>query len=94
MCVVSMVGDHYSDKWEGLKYWPLGTNYSVYDGPTRVEFNTLKKEVEEMKILLKKAMEYDKKNNEPACEMEEKVAVLKKIAALVGVDLSEIFGNQ
>ena len=46
-----------------------------------------------MKALLIRAKEYDERNNEPHCEMEEKVELLKKIAAAVGVDLSEVFGN-
>lgn len=44
-----------------------------------------------MKELLKKAIEYDKKNNEPHCEVEEKIATLKKIAEMVGVSLEDIF---
>jgi hypothetical protein len=51
----------------------------------------LKKEVEEMKELLKRAVEYDERNNEPHCEIEEKVEVLKKVAELLGVDLDSIF---
>ena len=107
MCVVSMVGDHFNDKW---KDWPWGTspspNPQAYPNPIqpdwenllnppvrKSDFDALKKEVEEMKELLKKALEYDKKNNEPHCEMEEKVALLKAVAKMVGVDLSEIFGN-
>ena len=61
-------------------------------GPTRQEFDDLKKEVEHMKKLLIKAKLYDEANNEPNCEMEEKVAFLKKIAEYVGVNLDEVFG--
>lgn len=60
---------------------------------TREEFEQLKKEVEEMKKILLRAAEYDKKNNEPHCEMEVKVALLKKIAEAVGVDLTDVFKN-
>jgi hypothetical protein len=44
-----------------------------------------------MKQLLIKAKIYDEKNNEPNCEIEDKVATLKRIAELMGVDLSEVF---
>jgi len=115
MCVVSMIGDHYHDKW---KTWPLiqpepyqpiqplipddNITKKKFDGyfknlqppPTRKEFEELKKEVEEMKKLLQRAVRYDEANNEPHCEMEEKVAVLKAVAKMVGVDLSEIFKEQ
>ena len=88
MCVVSMVGDHFGDKWNQPNYQQW---FSDLNKVTREEFEALKKEVEEMKALLKKAAEYDKRNNEPNCEMEEKVKMLKKVAELFGVDLSEVF---
>jgi hypothetical protein len=101
MCVVSMVGDHYKDKW---KDWPSVFNPEpflpskpVFPFPNLVskeEFEALKAEVEEMKKLLERAVEYDKRTNQPHCEMEDKVALLKKVAEYVGVDLSEIFGKE
>lgn len=57
------------------------------------KFEELKKMMEEAKELLLRAKEYDEKNNEPNCEMEDKVAILKKLAELVGVDLSQVFGS-
>lgn len=105
MCTVSMIGDHYGDKWNPLI--PSGEQ-GPYPQPKTVEdwsqilnppvrksdFDALKKDVEEMKALLKRAIKYDEMNNEPHCEMEEKVALLKAVAKIVGVDLSEIFGNE
>lgn len=44
-----------------------------------------------MKELLKRAKKYDEDNGEPNCEMADKVAVLKRVAELVGVSLDEIF---
>jgi hypothetical protein len=106
MCTVSMIGDHYGDKWNPLNPGIQGTQ--PYPQPKTVEdwsqilnppvrksdFDALKKDVEEMKALLKRAIKYDEMNNEPHCEMEEKVALLKAVAKMVGVDLSEIFGNE
>lgn len=103
MCVVSMISDHYNDKWK--ERWPIpgyptqppteSTPPSIFINQpaeiTRAEFEELKKEVQEMKELLKRAKKYDEENNEPDCEMDEKVALLKKIADFVGVDMSEIF---
>lgn len=95
MCVVSMVGDHYNDWFKKRPEWQPFTNPSPLENPldkiTRQEFDQLKKEIEQMKELLKKAVEYDIKNNEPACEIEDKVALLKKVAEVFGVDLSEVF---
>ncbi len=61
MCVVSMVGDHYNDKWRDFfPKQPLPNNpfiapqrYTNFPEITREEFNQLKKEVEDMKELLK-----------------------------------------
>ena len=99
MCVTSMVGDHYRDYtfpnktyWPKVEIWP-GSTPPATPAITRAEFDDLKKTVLEMKELLLRAKTYDEKNNEPNCEMEEKVELLKKVAKLVGVDLSEIFGN-
>ena len=102
MCVVSMVGDHYNQKWNEPVYRSLidriqitGTNPTVasynFNLVTKQEFDSLKKEVEEMKELLKRAVEYDERNNEPHCEIEEKVEVLKKVAELLEVNLDDIF---
>lgn len=110
MCVVSMVGDFYSDKWK--QPWPQPKSFppekpiipiSVEDivktaSPTiykeyvtKEDFDVLKKEVLEMKELLKRALDYDKRNNEPNCEMEEKVALLRQVAEFVGVTLEDVF---
>ena len=102
MCVVSLIGDHYNDKWKTNPFLNPPPNINPnqntsgiinysFDLVTKSEFEALRKEVLEMKELLKRAVEYDKKNNQPHCEMDEKVALLKKIAELVGVSLDDIF---
>lgn len=82
MCVVSMIGDHYSKKWESI---PI-SEFQV----SRGEFESLKKEVQEMKELLKKAIRYDEEHNQPECEIEEKIELLRKVASLVGIDLDDV----
>lgn len=103
MCVVSMVGQTYSDDFWRRKIEPLTTpmpgtlpvdQFSVtIKGlpPTREEFDALKKEVEFMKKMLEAAAKYDIENAEPHCEMEDKVVLLKKIASAMGVDLGDVF---
>lgn len=99
-----MVGDHYNDKWKQPQWTGIISNVT-YDPPisnvtydpsqvSKKDFDALKKDVEEMKKLLERALDYDKRNNEPNCEMEEKVALLKKVAELVGVNLEDIFPKQ
>lgn len=104
MCTVSMVGDHYRDKWvpmyPGIEKWPDMVPYPSGVQPfnpipviTREEFDALKRDVEEMKALLKRAKKYDEDNNEPDCELEEKMALLRKVARMVGVDLDDVIGT-
>lgn len=104
MCAVSAMGDHYRDKFTDPTWpiqWPntlpgtpIDTKLPIFKpNVTRDEFEELKRTVEEMKAILLKAKEYDERSNQPHCEQEEKVALLKKIAELVGVDLTEVFGK-
>lgn len=88
MCTVSMIGDHYDDKWKKPDYQKFFNDFQT--PPSRYEFEVLKKEVEEMKALLIRAKAYDEKNNEPNCEVEPKMETLRKMAALVGINLDDV----
>lgn len=77
MYVVSMVSDHYWDKWRDL------TPPQVY--PYQPAITTA--EIEEFRKLLERAREYDKKNNEPDCELKEKKERLLKLAEELGVKI-------
>ena len=92
MCVVSMIGDHYRDKW--IDRWPTLPNWPpatvTVTAISRQEFDDLKKEVSEMKELLKRAKEYDERTGQPDCEIDEKMDLLRKVAKLVGVDLDDV----
>lgn len=105
MCAVSMVGDHYRDKWNqqpwaqpAMPYQPMGgIGAAIGAQPMqyvpRYEFDKLKAEVEEMKALLIRAKAYDEANNEPHCEIEEKMALLRNVAKMVGVNLDDVIGK-
>lgn len=95
MCVVSMIGDHYNDKWKDWKQVGPVTNIPVNPlvfpaYATKEDIESLRKEVLEMKELLKKAIQYDIINNQKDCHNTDKLAFLKKVADLVGVDLKDI----
>lgn len=106
MCTVSMVGDHYRDKWQrgypGLPSTPtidfyptqVATNpfSSVQPAVTKAEFEALKKDVEEMKELLKRAKKYDEDNGEKDCELAEKYDFIRQIAKFVGVEIEDVIG--
>jgi Asp-tRNA(Asn)/Glu-tRNA(Gln) amidotransferase C subunit len=82
-----MIGDHFGDKWKQQDYTNL---FNQFPNVTRKEFDKLKKEVEEMMALLKRAKIYDEQNNEPNCELEDKMKKIREIAKLVGLDIDEI----
>lgn len=96
MCVYSMIGDHYNDKWRERypQVFPTtGTDSTVninYISVSREEFDELKRDVAEMKELLKRAKIYDEEHGQPDCQVEEKIALLRKIAELVGIDLEDV----
>lgn len=86
MCVVSMVMDHYHDKWTAPQpvWWPntaqTGIVTIVRPAPTPAE-------VEEFRVLLERAREYDRKHNQPDCELEEKRQKVKKLAEELGIEI-------
>src|SRR5687768_2146887 len=101
MCTVSMIMDHYRDKWTQPPYWPQQPYFPP--PPTKeididmgkiAEFLKPKppaitpEEIEEFRRLLDRAREYDKRNNEPDCELDEKRQAVKAIAKQLGVEIS------
>lgn len=103
MCTVSIIGDHYSDRWKWVPQYPpvvvpnvnpRPQDYNiVYSGISRAEFDALKREVEEMKELLIAAKRIDEVTGQPDCEMADKVAVLRRVAELVGIDLDDVLAR-
>lgn len=94
MCIVSNVGDYYCREFP-KRYPDWYPNTSplipvVPSGVSQEEFDKLKKEVETMRELLKMAKKIDEATGQPDCQMEEKVAMIRKLAELVGVDLENL----
>lgn len=80
MCVVSMVTEHYIDKW--------GQRTSAWPQPTIIVTPSIsQEEVDEFRKLLDRAREYDKRNNEPDCELADKKKVLMDLAEQLGVKI-------
>lgn len=95
MCVVSMISDHFHDKWNDFyKY----TSPPVPEAPLPPWLNppvppsttpTLtEEEVAELRKLLDRAREYDERNGEPDCELEEKKERLRKLAEELGAAIT------
>lgn len=95
MCVVSMVMDHYGDEWNRRfeeqrrrdqeaweRYRQQGQPYL----PILPQVPAIRpEEIEEFRRLLERAREYDKRNNEPDCELESKRERVRKLAEELGV---------
>lgn len=97
MCTMSVVIDDFSGRlpnWAtqpGQLYPPNGLPLTGW--PSRAEFDALKAEVTALRDLIKAAKTFDEQTGQPDCETAEKVDLLKRIAKLVGVDLSDLIGN-
>lgn len=101
MCVMSMVMDHYYDRWWPRRVEPL----SPYIQPVMpfpiapvpmTPFPSIpepaplitQEELNEFRQLLERAREYDRKHNQPDCELDEKKEKLQKLAEELGVKIS------
>lgn len=89
MCAVSMVMEHYSDKW-GQLVQPLPQPPNVWITYPPVVPMVTQEEVDEFRRLLERAREYDRKNNEPDCEIVEKKNRVKELAESLGVKIDFI----
>ena len=81
MCVVSMVMDHWRDRLNPLV--PSQTSTGI--GITNYEPPITDHEIREFRKLLERAREYDKKHNEPDCEMESKKKEVMELAEKLGI---------
>lgn len=88
MCTVSMVTDYWRDN--NLPKYPGVGVASWPNTVTREEFEALRRDVLELKELLKAAKKFDEATGQPNCEKEEKVELIRKIAEAVGVDLQDL----
>lgn len=99
MCAVSFIGDHYRDKWDepdwGKIVQPIIHPVQPFSVKpvSQEDFDKLKADVAEMKKLLKRAKDYDEQTGQPDCETDEKMALLRKVAEAVGIDLDDVLGN-
>lgn len=93
MCFVSFIGDYWRQGAPYTHPW-IGTGVVIPPEVTREEVDALRKEIQELRELLLAAKKFDNATGQPDCEMDEKVELLKRVADLVGVDLSEVFAGE
>lgn len=78
MCVMSMIMDHYQDKWTDR----LGDTMPLPGWPM-----ISKEEIEEFRQLLERAREYDRRTGQPDCELDSKRQALLNLAKELGVEI-------
>lgn len=93
MCVVSYVVD-YGDNFFFKKYYGPGPNISPTFDPILSKLDEIKRELEQLKEVLKAAKIFDDKTGQPDCTKEEKWNLIKRLAEMAGVDLSEFLPNK
>jgi hypothetical protein len=91
MCVVSMIMDHYGDRWnDRLRQWPRPDPVDWQQALEQFQAKEpaiTQEEIKEFRQLLDRAREYDKRNSEPDCEMDSKKETLKQLAKQLGVEI-------
>lgn len=93
MCSYSMVGDFYGDKFKPFivpQPAPVINPAPLVVNVPPADYEQLKRDVADMKELLKRAKKYDEEHGEPDCQMEEKIKILKAVAKFIGVDLTDV----
>lgn len=97
MRIVSNIGNTWIRRIPGIwpPTWPSPQRWpqNPYVAPTvpKEDHDKLLEELKEMKRQLEEAKRQDIANNEPDCEMEDKVVLLKKVAEIMGIDLGDVF---
>jgi hypothetical protein len=84
MCSVSMVMDHRYDEWGRRLIQPNTWPAQIPFHPTP----PTQDEIDEFRRLLDRAREYDKRMNQPDCELDEKRNRLLDLAKQLGVEIS------
>jgi len=82
-----MIYEHYTEKWQQPQYYPQVFPTGQLPQIT-IQPSISPEEIAEFRKLLERAREYDKRNNEPDCELETKRETLKKLAEQLGVAIS------
>jgi hypothetical protein len=87
MCMVSLVAQDWGTRRQE-QVLPI-VSYTL--PVTQEQFDELKREVESLKRVLIAAKLYDHETGQPDCEDADKVALFRKLAEFLKIDLSEVF---
>ena len=97
MCVVSAIADDFTARipktYPFVVPWvepvaPPDWTYVVPEFATKADLEALRKEVQEIRELLKSAQKFDEATGQPNCDSPDKFKLLKLLAEALKVDLS------
>lgn len=87
MCVVSNVGDYWQRRLPERYPWVQQPQQLGLAGVSQEDFDKLRTDVEEIKRQLSEARKIDAAEGNADCGTEEKLALIREVARLIGVDL-------
>jgi hypothetical protein len=87
-CAVSMIMDHYIERWQQPHPVPQPWVPVIPAPPMPSRPAITDEEVAEFRRLLERAREHDRKNGNPDCELDEKKQLLKRLATELGIDIA------
>lgn len=106
MCIASFIGDDFSRRIGGSPWTTLPVDTmpgfpnsdtklpgQLFNPASRTELEALRKEVADLRVLLEQAKTYDKDHDEPNCELEEKIALVKHFGEVFSIDFHGVFDN-
>lgn len=84
MCTVSVIATDFLNRHPGF-----GGTQGDWPPVGRFEFEALKREVVELRELLAAAKKFDAATGQPDCEDEGKMAILRRLAGMLGVEVDD-----
>lgn len=93
MCVVSAIVGNQEQRWQQVYPWAFNPPRFASFEVSEADWSSLKKEVEELRTLIVAAKKYDEFTLQPHCEHADKVALMRRLADMVGVSYGEIFDD-
>lgn len=90
MCTVSMIADYYMDK-----YQPLYNLHLPIKHASNIQlYNRVRNEIKDLGEILRIAKIYDKRHDEPNCEVTTKLDFLRSVAHMVDINLDDYLNKE
>ena len=88
MCVVSNIYDYGRQQIEQQWPWVTPSIESVPPEVTKEDIAEIRRELAELRDLIKAGQRYDEATGQPDCELEEKTELIRRLAELLDVEIN------